>query len=342
MRAYMYREGVDFAMPPELAPVERHKLEPPDGVVPALSGERLPDPDFFTPASPQEADIFLFPYDLGHFVNILRPKGCAEFLRSLPYLSGREGRHVFSDNGDVAECLPLPVGLLKRSLLRSYGAALPDKKHIFQATSADSPRCIVTWYELPAHVAADKPHFDWRSLRYDCSFVGAFTHMLRQVACAAMEKEEGLRFYNGGFDSIFVQGNAFYSKEQTPEERMRKQEIFRRVTKDSLLVLCPPGVGPQSVRMYETMYYGRVPVLFTTTVRYPLEDSLDYSAFSFTVPEKYVLQTGRMVRSILMEHGKEALCARGRLACKIWSTRFSNAGRGKAMAGYIRELAGMA
>lgn len=341
MRAYLYREGDDFVMPPELAPFERERMEPPDGVLLEKDGSRRLDPAFFSPAAPDKAEVFLFPYDLGHFVNFLREDGCAVFLRRLPHFSGNERRHVFSDNGDIAGCPPLPSGFLKRSLLRSWGQALAGKPHVFTQPEAPSPRCIVTWYELPAHVAADKPHFDWHKLRYDCSFVGAYSHVLRNAACTALEREPALRFYNGGFDSIIVCDNTFFHKEQPEEEKARRRELFRRVTKDSLMVLCPPGVGPQSVRMYETMYYGRIPLLFTTQARYPLEDRVPYSAFCYTIAESDVLRSGEIVRGILASHNEQDLHARCALACKTWNRHFSNAGRAAAMAGFIRELAGM-
>ena len=325
----MYEEGRDFVLPPFFDAIARDRLEPPEPLV-ILEGEwasarRRANPVLFFPASPGEADVFLFPYDLGPLINFLQPAGCAAFLESLPYLAGREHCHVFADDGDIAEPLPLPVWLLKRSLLTAPALPDPSLPFVFRPPGPRGAGCIATPYGVSAHVLADAPSFDWTGIRYDCSFVGAFSHPYRKAACASLERESGLRFYNGGFDNIEMHGRVFVTRKMPPEEQAERQARFRQVTKASLTVLCPPGVGPQSVRLYETMYYGRVPVLFTHRARYPLEHLIDYERFCFFIAEDAIMDSGRILSGLLRELPAEALHERCTLACKTWNRYFRDA-----------------
>jgi len=307
----------------------RRTLEAPEGLVGIIddgteAGLRVPIPEYFFPTTPDEAAVFLFPYELGSLLNLLPPEKCAAFLESLPYFRGRERRHVFSDLGDKATIIPLPVWLLKRSLLTSAGEPCPASPFFYRRPEADFPFCIPLPYRLPDHNRLEKPKFNHPHLKYDCSFVGGFSHPIRNIACAAVAREPELRFFNGGFKSIEIHENGFFTtKEFTPEENARRQALFRRVTRESLMVLCPPGVGPQSYRFYETLYHGRIPILFTRKIRYPLEHLIDYERFCFFIGENELLETGVIIKRILREHPLDALWERCILACKTWNTYFA-------------------
>ena len=337
IRCYMYREGYDFTLPERFTAMSRVRPETAECVIELPGGGHAPHPDHFEQVSPEEAEIFLFPYDLGFILNCLFTEETTRFLSTLPYLSGREKRHVFSDNGDPPACILLPVLLFKRSLLKlTTEGGLPRSLQCL-GKYPEAPFPVITWYSLPTHVAEDKPSFNPRDIRYDCSFVGAYSHIIRNIAAKSLERQEDIRFYSGGFDGILLEENGFRPIPQTPEEKRKRQETFRRVTKASLTVLCPPGVGPQSFRMYEAMYYGRIPVLFTRKICYPFEDRIDYNAFCLFIEEEDILHTGPVLRRWLDEQGDEALWKKCALASKTWNTWFSEKNRVPLLADCIRE-----
>jgi hypothetical protein len=321
---YLYQEGRDFSLPPVFDSIARHRLEAPEGLVliEEATGARVANPNVFGAASPEEAEVFLFPYDLGPLINLLQPGPCTAFLAALPFFPGREKRHLFSDDGDIAEPLSLPVWLLKHSLLRSAGGPDVHLPFVYRASAATAPGCIAMPYTVPDWVLGDAPSFDWGALRYDCSFVGGFTNPVRKFICASLEREPGLRFYNGGFESLDMHGGVFTARHFSPEEVARRQELFRRVSKASLMVLCPPGVGPQSQRLYEAMYHGRIPALFTRKARYPLEHCIDYESFCFFIDEDELPEAGPAIKRILRDHAPEDLRERCVLACKTWNAYF--------------------
>ena len=338
IRCYIYREGHDFTLPERFTAMSRVRPETAECVVDLPDGGHAPHPDHFEPVSPEAAEIFLFPYDLGYILNYLSPAETASYLRDLPYLQGREARHVFSDNSDSPACILLPVLLFKRSLLKFAGEDQGQVTSLQRLNEhQDAPFPVITWYSLPKHVAEDKPSFSPQDIRYDCSFVGGYSNIIRKAAVKSLERQEDIRFYSGGFDSIRFERNYFLHHPQTSEEKRRRQEIFRRVTRASLTVLCPPGVGPQSIRMYEVMYYGRIPVLFTRKICYPFEDHIDYEAFCLFIEEEDIVRTGPVLRRWLDEQGDEALWKKCLLACKTWNTWFSERNRVPRMADCVRD-----
>jgi hypothetical protein len=102
-----------------------------------------------------------------------------------------------------------------------------------------------------------------------------------------------------------------------------RQELFVRSIKDSFAVLCLPGVGPQSVRLYEAMYLGRIPVLFGQSIVYPLESKIDYAAFALFIEPEQVVHTGRILREWFALQSRDSLRQRWIAACKTWNDFFA-------------------
>ena len=69
--------------------------------------------------------------------------------------------------------------------------------------------------------------------------------------------------------------------EVSPEQARR--EYIDNMTKN-LFTLAPRGDGNQSLRFFETLSCGRIPVLIDTDISLPLEDRIDYDAFMLRIP----------------------------------------------------------
>ena len=92
----------------------------------------------------------------------------------------------------------------------------------------------------------------------------------------------------------------------------RYVELLRR----SDFVLCPRGVSPSSIRLFETMCTGRVPVIISDQWVPPLGPKWD--TFSITVPEADVDSLPRILEQRQAEAAKMGLIAR-----QEWETYFS-------------------
>ncbi|MDR1685067.1 MAG: glycosyltransferase family 47 protein [Desulfovibrio sp.] len=330
---YLYKEYLDFVYPEEYSALYGHaRPYVSDLLLRDTDGNLYPHPEFFTQVSPEQAEVYIFPHDIGIINDYFGGEKTTALLKQLPYMQYREKYNIISDGGDFSRCVNMQVCLLKRSIIAEKTDYLPSIPFVIQHNTHDQPYCIVTWYNIPEHVCGDKPDINFASLRYDVSFVGRYSHYIREVACKSAEREEKLSFYNGGFDKIIIKGNYFFNKELSYEDKLKHERQFRNITKASLTVLCPPGVGPQSARMYECLYYGRIPVLFLHDIRYPLEHIINYEDFCLFIDKEDIIRTGEIVRDFIMKHSREELHQKCILARKTHVQYFRNEDRVKHIA----------
>ncbi len=122
-----------------------------------------------------------------------------------------------------------------------------------------------------------------------------------------------------------VSGGYYYNTREgkDPAKTAARQQLYRRSLKKSLTVLCPPGVGPHSIRLYETMYMGRIPVIFGDEAVYPLENLIDYDGFCLRVPGGEIMETGNILKEWLRGQSEDVLMERCVRACRTWNACFA-------------------
>ena len=305
---FVYKENVDFVFPEALAALPRALCEfaVPDET-PGAKGGIAPHPDLFTHTTdPAKADLFLFPFRIGAYNDAGMLDVAAQLIAALPFLPGNEKRHFVFDDGDRSDCLPLPVCLFKYSLLKK-----------------DAQRAVVNALPLPRHVADDKPDFAFDRVRYDLSFVGNLTNEARRAAIVSIQKQAPHLRLAVDFDNAFsVESGHIRLRERSAAEQTEREDLYRKSIKDSWAVLCPPGVGLQSYRMYESMYLGRIPVLFGEQALYPFEDRVNYEEFSIRIAGSNILDSGRILAEWFAAHTPARRADMCRLACRAWHRYF--------------------
>ena len=302
---FLYRVGEHFIPPPEFG-----MIRPLDCLFMRRdpAGRAVPDPLAFREVTdPRDAAVFLFPWDIGQYMDSGLSRAITALIANLPYLAGRERQHIVCDASDFFARLSLPVCLFKINVRRG-----------------EEKDCIPMPYTLPAHMLDAAPEFHWNTVRYDVSFVGNATSPLRKAAVLSVRSQAPDLHLFVDFDNSFVMAEgSFHSIRKSPEETAARQRLYKESIARSLTVLCPPGIGPLSIRMLETMYLGRIPVLFENDAVYPFSAKIDYGAFCFLLPENQVMNTGMRLAAWLREQGDEALREKCVLACKTWNQYFS-------------------
>jgi len=93
---------------------------------------------------------------------------------------------------------------------------------------------------------------DYSTRKYKASFIGSSsTHNIRKE----------LFDLNNDKDIIIRDtGNWFYEKESTDREKY--SDKFKEFLLNSKLSLCPQGTGPSTIRLYESMAVGSMPIIF--------------------------------------------------------------------------------
>lgn len=152
-----------------------------------------------------------------------------------------------------------------------------------------------------------EPPADDRARQYLYSFVGQkSTHPLREQIFQLDHPEQ----YVFDTSQYWPYGELSESKREELEQR------YVNVAHQSRFILCPRGRGASSIRLFETLRMGRVPVIISDAWVPP--DGPDWDAFSVRVDEANI----SMIPSILSQRRDQAQ-AMGVRARRVWDDWFS-------------------
>ncbi len=239
-------------------------------------------------------------------------------------------RHIVSDDLDRADLILAPAygdvygpcfeALRRWPLFEQYQAALvvysPDDL-LHPTLPGLYPGCRPLWHRLgwavPAHYRSEYwPSLDVqpdeikeRDLLY--SFVGSVRN--HPVRAPLMQ----------------LAHSRAYLRDSSPDKQWwdrprEEQAVFRERYRESLLrskfVLCPRGVSPSSIRLFEAMEAGTVPVVIADGLELP--HGPKWSEFSLRVSEHAIAGLPR-----LLEEWEENAAEMGQKARQVWEDYFS-------------------
>ena len=125
-------------------------------------------------------------------------------------------------------------------------------------------------------VVIDKEAKSIEECQYLSGFQGAIsTHSCRQKLEEAVSKLS---------PAYFFPKDLFWSCDAEDQTEMRREYID--LLEDTKFPLCPRGKGLNSIRFFEALRLGRIPVLAADETKLPLEWMIDYDEFVVRVPEK--------------------------------------------------------
>jgi hypothetical protein len=70
----------------------------------------------------------------------------------------------------------------------------------------------------------------------------------------------------------------------------------------NLFTFCYRGRGNFSVRFYETLMHGRIPIVIKTHNEFPFEDTIDYTQVGLFVNEEYLIKSGKNIDEFIIEY----------------------------------------
>ncbi|MBR3673426.1 MAG: exostosin family protein [Clostridia bacterium] len=270
---------------------------------------------YFEVNDQNNAEFILFPFEAKDYIETGNGDIFINMIRSINKYPKVNQKLIICDSADNTEILNLDflmskICYFKVSLLKQY----KDMAYPFS-------------YNISNHILNDIHNLNDFRIRYDVSFVGNLTNPIRKFICLSVQRENSLcsrisfdsrvRFEEKN-DVVYVKSTA-----RNHFEDEKRQAIFRKTTQQSLCVLCPPGFGPQSIRFYETLFYGRIPILFDVDVVYPFEDFIDYQSFALIIPKEDICRTGAIITEFIRRTSKEELYKRCAASRKTFFTWFS-------------------
>jgi len=304
LKLFVYQEGRDFELSPACSdfPNSRRPIEllRPD--------DPTATPPFDTVDDPLEADFLVYPYNLECLVYPERAIAASYFIRRLPHFHALEERHVFFNFHDRNQPL-VTNALIVTNDPNKYNAG---------------DRFIAPFPHPPGqHVVQAAPDFAFGRIGYDTNFIGALSYPCRYDMVTSVEKHEGLHYF------IHYPTTLDWADQSTSFHHMtdeaKKQEarnLFVQKMKQSWTSLCPRGMGSSSIRFFETLCMGRIPVHISDAYILPRYENIAYDDFCLFISEDEAAHTGDILYEWLEKTGIEERAAMCLAARKAWETHF--------------------
>ncbi len=138
---------------------------------------------------------------------------------------------------------------------------------------------------------------------------------------------------------IVVRDGYFGAQDAHQRARMRREYLDHLLASD--YVLCVRGAGNFSIRLFETLAVGRIPVILDTELVLPCADEIDWRELGVWVPLPDLDAIDERVIEAHVEWGPDGFEERQRAARSAYLDLLSAAGFARYVVGVIRvELAG--
>lgn len=149
---------------------------------------------------------------------------------------------------------------------------------------------------------------DINTCKYDLCFLGLAKPYIREKMLSIVENFKIKKFLK----------NIFFWKEKN---KKKLKILYHQIMQQSKFVLCPRGNGPQTVRFYEALAFGRIPILISDNVRLPLENIINYDEFIIRVKENEIKKIEEKINFFIKKNDLNFISKKCR---NIWVNYFSN------------------
>ena len=147
-----------------------------------------------------------------------------------------------------------------------YAFNLDDNITLFR-TSLNRTNRGNNEYAFPWCFPMQKEHFAPLFNELSIGFCGLYSNK---------ERREVIDWFkNSNLKTNFILRGRFIRQYDAEEQKQYRYD-FLECMKENLFSLCPRGAGNFSLRFYETMRYGRIPVLLNRNMVLPFEDIIDW------------------------------------------------------------------
>jgi hypothetical protein len=300
LKCYIYREGPDFF----LSPHQKGQLVTP--VYEAAEEMQLVD-------EPADADFFLFPHDLTPLQSTLGLDNTVRFLEALPHYGRHAARHVVYSSHDDPCSLPIRGIVFKTSV----------------STANRNDRTIAAPYLVEDFAAQFT--FSPDEIPYATGFMGyPGSSPLRERLVLSVAAEKRLK-------AFFDLAPKFHGH-LSPLEKAERRSQYVAFLRSSLAILCPRGDGENSIRFFEALSMGRIPILLADSCLLPAEDLIPYDDIILRITEGEVERAGELLHDWLAAQSSQQLLERCRTAREVWETYFSLQGFGRYMVSVMRDM----
>lgn len=263
--------------------------------------------------SPKEADVFVVRQRFSWLSDAQ--------LKRLPYLKGREARHVFFDLNDRNV---RTFGFLRQSIfLRSCCTQEILKAH---------PNTVLWPWCVDPDVIRHRPLPK-----------GGFSLDVAYQAHPGYHAEHSLakQFKRAGLKAHVKLLETFWPNLRKGDANLGRQlkQSYLDTMQKARLSLCPATnpVGATRIRLWEVMAMGRLSVHFNDKIVLPLSDRVDWNRCLVRLPVRALKDAGTILAVWLSRHTDADILERGRYASQVWEKYFAPGKWGQTAGMIVRE-----
>ncbi|CAB1064791.1 hypothetical protein D1BOALGB6SA_9588 [Olavius sp. associated proteobacterium Delta 1] len=302
------------------------------------------DEQYFKPVENEKnADFIFFPYVIDPVYHHFGYEKFKSILRQLPFFKEYESKFVFFLMDDISPKFDIDSVIYRVN---------HDKRNK-DKNSISLPYFVDDICQIPL---SDKP-------LYHVNFIGTLvTHVLRAYMLLPLLGKTKLPLYDellGKLDTVLAHRKNIETYQTAMAEAMKfVQQLFpltptlqgiryfidisveqfqylpshiqgvKRselvdIVAQSAATLCPRGFGVQSIRFFETLSAGRIPILISDHYVLPLENLINYSAFTWQVDETKISNLQDEVLSFFRTHTNDDLIQKAKSAKDVWEKYFA-------------------
>ena len=211
-----------------------------------------------TTVNAESCEYFIVPYYIRHTHHMKDNDGFKEHLeQNLPYFSKYPEKHIFFVGSDDNR----PIACLEKSIK-------------FAFSTKKNTNDIPIYYQpiIPVPVKPSRIEL----ANFDVSFQG--------YMCNDVRKRMAKAVLSSNLKKVVINTRYWFQKFMRHDTTVVERN-YAGLIQMSKFILCPRGFGTSSVRFYETLAYGRIPILISDETKMPLEDKINYDEFVIRVRE---------------------------------------------------------
>jgi hypothetical protein len=143
-----------------------------------------------------------------------------------------------------------------------------------------------------------------KNKKYLCSFLGAYNKWYRSNIRVKLQKiiEQSSKCFYSLQDSWFLNQIVYDHQIRNKPYDSKKLEIgafnYNTVLSDSVFSLCPEGTGPNTIRLWESMSIGSIPVIFENDWVRPIIPDIEWEDISITIKNNKLKNLVEILESI--------------------------------------------
>jgi hypothetical protein len=285
-------------------------------------------------SKPEEADYFIVPHN---YFSIYKNKKYIKYIDNFSYYKNK--KVIVFTYGDrfldvkIKNSIVLRTSKYKNSLLKNeiivpafvedLGAEHYSAPGVFNKTK----KPVIGF----AGWVSCSSLFQWikYTIRFSVQFFLVKLNLLESCVYKGLHfRRKTISVLNNtaSVDKIFYLRNNFSGHLKTIEDDPKKiREQFVSSIKDSDLALAIKGDGNYSLRFFEILSLGRIPLLIDTDTPLPLEEEIDYDAFTLRVDYRKIHKLPKIINEFWQNMTEEKFIEMQKKARQAFDYRLSAA-----------------